>query len=349
MNEPVRVALDVMGADRGIEAAIAGAEIALEWNPRIKYLLFGDQAGLTPLLSTRRKLAAVADIVHTDIWVHMADRPSQALRRGRGKSSMWLAIDAVKRDRADVAVSAGNTGALTAMGRIHLAMTPGIFRPAIAALWPTLKGESVVLDLGATIGGDARHLVQLAIMGTAMARKLFNKGRPTVALLNIGVEEMKGLESIREAGRILREMASDEFDYIGFIEGHDVGIGAADVIVTEGFTGNIALKIAEGTARQMVAYFKRAMSRTILSKIAAVLARPSLGYVREIMDANKRNGAVLLGLNGLVIKSHGNANAEGFARAIDVGYRLARDRLLEKIKHDATVSSGLPTLQSAAR
>jgi glycerol-3-phosphate acyltransferase PlsX len=244
---------------------------------------------------------------------------------------MWLAVDAVKQDRADVAISAGNTGALTATGRIHLDTAPGIDRPGMAALWPTLKGDSVVLDLGASIGGDAWHLVRLGIMGAAMARSLFAKICPTVALLNIGVEEIKGLESIREAGRILRDTSSGDFDYVGFIEGHDIGMGVADVIVTQGFTGNVALKIAEGTAKQMVAYFRHAMSQTIVSRIAALLAKPSLEYVREVMDANKRNGAVLLGLRGLVIKSHGSASEEGFAQAIDLGYRFARDDLNEKI------------------
>ena len=320
-----------MGADHGVGAIISGAEIALRRNPEISYLLFGDRFDLDPLLRARPTLASAAEIVHTDIWIPMTERPSRALRRGRGTSSMWLAIDAVKRHAADVAISAGNTGALTAMGRLHLAMPAGIDRPAIAALWPTLKGNSVVLDLGATIGGDAHHLVQLAIMGAAMAQILFDRRSPTVALLNIGVEEMKGLESIREAGRILRETSFRSLDYIGFIEGHDVGMGVADVIVTEGFAGNIALKIAEGTARQMVAYFKHAMSQTLLSKIAAAMARPSFRQVREVMDANRRNGAVLLGLNGLVIKSHGNANEEGFARAINVAQYLARHHLLEKI------------------
>jgi glycerol-3-phosphate acyltransferase PlsX len=320
-----------MGADRGVGAVISGAEIALKRNSAIRYLLFGDQSDLEPLLRARPALASAAEVIHTDIWISMTERPSRALRRGRGRSSMWLAIDAVKRHAADVAISAGNTGALTAMGRLHLAMPAGVDRPAIAALWPTLRGDSVVLDLGASIGSEAHHLVQLAVMGAAMAQVLFDVSRPTVALLNIGVEEMKGLESIREAGRMLRERPFPDLEYIGFIEGHDVGMGVADVVVTEGFAGNIALKIAEGTAKQMVAYFKRAMSQTLLSRIAAAMARPSFSYVRDVMDANRRNGAVLLGLNGLVIKSHGNANDEGFARAIDVGHRIVRYRLLETI------------------
>jgi len=244
---------------------------------------------------------------------------------------MWMAIDAVKKGEADAVVSAGNTGALLAMARFHLKTMAGISRPAIAALWPTLRGESIVLDVGATIGGDARHLVDLATMGGAMARVLFDLERPTVGLLNIGVEEVKGLEEVREAGRILREAGRGDLDYVGFVEGDDIGKGSVDVVVTEGFSGNIALKTAEGTAKQIGEYLRNAMSRTLFAKLGYLLARNAFAALKDKMDPRKVNGGVFLGLNGVVIKSHGGTDAEGFAAAVDLGYDMARYELQAKI------------------
>ena len=245
---------------------------------------------------------------------------------------MWLAIDALKRGEADVAVSAGNTGALMAMAKFGLKTMPGISRPAIAALWPTVIGESVILDVGASIGADAEHLVDLAVMGSAMARVLYNLDRPKVGLLNIGVEEVKGLEPLREAGRILREAKLPGIDYIGFIEGTSIGEGAADVVVSEGFAGNIAIKAAEGTARQFAIYLREAMQRTLRARLGYVLARGAFAVLREKMDPRKANGGVFLGLNGIVIKSHGGTDAEGFAAAVDLGYEMVRHSLLRKIE-----------------
>jgi phosphate acyltransferase len=265
------------------------------------------------------------------VAVRMDDKPSQALRNGRWKSSMWLAIDAVKRGEADVAISAGNTGALMAMARFNLKTLDGIERPAIAGLWPTLKGQAIVLDLGASIGADAEHLVAMAVMGSAMARVLFDLERPSVGLLNIGVEEVKGLEPVREAGRILREEPPAHIDYVGFVEGDDIGKGKADVVVTEGFAGNIALKSAEGTARQIGEFLRGQIMQSFRSKLGYLFARPAFRAVREKMDPAKSNGGVFLGLNGIVIKSHGGATAEGFAVAIDIGYDMVRQDLLAKI------------------
>jgi glycerol-3-phosphate acyltransferase PlsX len=244
---------------------------------------------------------------------------------------MWLAIDAVKKGEADVAVSAGNTGALVAMARFCLRTLEGIDRPALAAIWPTISGECVVLDLGATIGGDARHLVALAVMGGAMASVLFSKARPTVGLLNIGVEEMKGHEEIREAADLLRGMNLPQLDYIGFVEGDGIGRGAADVVVSEGFSGNIALKAAEGTARQLTEILRGAMARTWRTRLGYLFARAAFRELREKMDPRRSNGSVLLGLNGVVVKSHGGTDAEGFAYAVDVGYEMVRYDLLNKI------------------
>jgi glycerol-3-phosphate acyltransferase PlsX len=228
-------------------------------------------------------------------------------------------------------VSAGNTGALMAMAKFNLRTMTDIARPAIAGLWPTTKGDSIVLDVGASIGAEADHLVDLAVMGSAMARVLFDLERPTVGLLNIGVEEVKGLESVREAGRILREANLPFLDYIGFVEGDAIGKGTADVVVSEGFSGNIAIKAAEGTARQLAEFLRAAMTRTWRARIGYLFARPAFEALRDKMDPRKANGGVFLGLNGIVVKSHGGTDAEGFAAAVDVGYDMVRYALLDKI------------------
>ena len=331
MPSKVRIALDAMGGDVGAPVVIPGAAISLDRHPETEFILVGDRARIEPELERHPRLKAASRITHTEVAVSGEDKPSQALRRGRKTSSMWLAIDAVKKGEADVAVSAGNTGALMAMARFHLRTLPGIDRPAITAVWPTMRGSSVVLDLGATIGGDARHLVALAVMGAAMASVVFGKKRPTVGLLNIGTEEIKGHEEIREAGEILRAKNLPELDYIGFVEGDGIGKGLADVIVTEGYSGNIALKAAEGTARQMADLLRNEIQRSWLSRLGYLFARNAFQALRDKMDPNKSNGGVLLGLNGLVVKSHGGINAEGFAYAIDVGYEMAKFDLLNKI------------------
>jgi glycerol-3-phosphate acyltransferase PlsX len=331
MSDKVRIALDAMGGDHGPAVVVAGADLALARHPGTEFLFFGNTALVAPLVDARPSLKAAAKLVHTDIAVRMEDKPSQALRYGRWKSSMWLAIDAVKKGDADVAVSGGNTGALMAMSKFNLKTLPGIDRPAIAALWPTLRGESVVLDLGASIGADADHLVDLAVMGAAMARILFGLDRPSVGLLNIGVEEAKGLEPVREASAVLREQKLPGLDYHGFVDGNDIGKGTVDVVVTEGFAGNIALKTAEGTARQMAEYLKGAMTRTLSARIGYLFARSAFRELRERMDTRKANGGVFLGLNGIVIKSHGSTDAEGFAAAIGLGHGVVRDELLAKI------------------
>ena len=331
MPDKARIALDAMGGDHGPSVVLPGADISLTRHPDIEFRLYGDRAVVEPIVEGLPRLKSNAKLVHTDVSIRMGDKPSQALRRGRWKSSMWLAIDAVKKGEADVSISAGNTGALMAMARFNLKTIKGIERPAIAALWPTLKGESVVLDVGASIGADEEHLINLAAMGSAMARVLFDIERPTVGLLNVGVEEIKGLEAVREAGQRLREGNFPYFDYIGFVEGDDIGKGAADVVVTEGFAGNIALKTAEGTARQFAQYLKDAMARTLAARLGYLLARHAFRTLREKMDPRKANGGVFLGLNGIVIKSHGGTDAEGFAAAVDMGYDMFRYGLLGKI------------------
>jgi phosphate acyltransferase len=336
MPHKVRIALDAMGGDHGAAVVVPGAELSLERHPDIQFLLFGDRAELEPLLAARPKLKAASDLVHTDVVVQMHDKPSQALRKGRRRSSMWLAVDAVKKGEADVAVSAGNTGALMAMAKIDLRTMAGIERPAIAAIWPTLRGRSIVLDLGASIGADAGNLVDMAAMGSAMAGVLFGLDRPTVGLLNIGVEEVKGLEEVREAGQILRAGQWPQFEYLGFVEGSDIGKGTVDVVVTEGFSGNIALKAAEGTARQLGQLLKHELNRSPIRKLGYLLARGAFRALNQKMDPRKSNGGVFLGLNGIVIKSHGDTDAEGFACAVDLGYDMVRRELLAKISRSLT-------------
>ena len=333
MSTPLKISLDAMGGDKGPEVVIAGAHRSLTRYPAIEYLLFGDQEKLVPELKKYPELAKKADIIHTDIWVEMDEKPSQALRRGRRHSSMWMSIEAVKKGEADVCISAGNTGALMAMAKLCLRTVADVDRPAIAALWPTVRRDSIVLDVGANVGADAHQLVDYAVMGSAMARALFSKERPRIALLNVGVEEVKGLDEIKKAATLLKELDLP-FDYHGFVEGDDLGQGIVDVIVTEGFTGNIALKTAEGTAKQVATYLKDAMTRTLFTKIGALIASSGFEALKRKMDPRGLNGGVFLGLNGLVIKSHGGTDAKGFASAIDLGYDMASNNMVARLSDD---------------
>ena len=339
MTNGVRIALDAMGGDFGPSVVVPGAAIARDRRPDTSYLFFGDEKQIRPLIEQHPRLAAVSEIRHTDVFVKSDDKPSQAVRSGRRGSSMWLDIDAVKKGEADAAVSAGNTGALMAMSKICLHMLPGIERPALAAVWPTLRGESIVLDVGATIGADAEHLFDLAIMGSAMARIFFDIDRPTVGLLNVGTEEIKGLEEVKAASRRLREANIPTIDYRGFVEGDDLGKGTVDVVVTEGFTGNIALKTAEGTAKQIAQYMRDAFRSSLMSKLGALMARGAFRALKEKIDPRRVNGGLFLGLDGVIIKSHGGMDSVGFAGAIELGYDMARHRLLDKIRETITLSS----------
>lgn len=332
MSQRVCISLDAMGGDHGPATVVPGAAIARERHPETTFLMFGDEAVLTPLVEAERRLTGAVEIRHTVMAVGMDEKPSQAVRTGRGKSSMWRAIQAVKDGEADAAVSAGNTGALMAMSKICLKTLSGIERPAIACLWPTVRGESVVLDVGATIGTDAEHLVEMALMGAAMARIVFDLDRPTVGLLNVGTEDMKGNEAVKEAARLLRETAFPNLTYHGFVEGNDLGRGTVDVVVTEGFTGNIALKTAEGTAKQIGSYLRAAMSRTLSARIGYFFARQAFEALREKMNPSRANGGVFLGLEGIVIKSHGSEDAHGFASAVDLAHDMARHDLMRTIR-----------------
>ena len=321
-----------MGGDFGPPVIVDGAARALARSGDTRFLFFGKEPELGPLLAARPDLASVSTIHHTEVAVRMDDKPSQALRAGRRTSSMWLAIEAVKKGDADVAVSAGNTGALMAMAKVCLRTMHQIDRPAIAAIWPTQRGRSIVLDVGATIGADARSLVDLAIMGAAMARIVLDIERPTVGLLNVGVEEIKGLEEVKAASRILREANLPSLSYRGFVEGDDLGKGTVDVVVTEGFSGNIALKTAEGTAKQIAHYMRTALGGSLRARLGYLLARDVFDTLREKMDVRNVNGGVFLGLDGIVIKSHGGMDAIGTAGAIELGHAMVRNELLGKIR-----------------
>ncbi|RWN51203.1 phosphate acyltransferase PlsX [Mesorhizobium sp.] len=330
----IRISIDAMGGDHGPSVVIPALMTVATRRPDIRFVIYGREEAVRPELAKLPKLAEVSEFIHCEIAVRMDDKPSQALRHGRWKSSMWKAVEAVKAGTADACISAGNTGALMAMSRFCLRTMATIDRPAIAALWPTLRGESVVLDVGATIGADAHQLVDFAILGTGMARSVFGIERPSVGLLNVGVEEIKGQEEVKEAGRMLREANMASMNYHGFVEGDDIGKGTVDVVVTEGFAGNIALKTAEGTVRQIAGYLRAAMDRTLMARIGYVFAKGAFDRLREKMDVGRSNGGVFLGLNGVVVKSHGGADSDGFAAAIELGYDMVRNNLLDRIEAD---------------
>lgn len=330
----IRISVDAMGGDYGPEVTIAGAAIAQKRFPDIHLLFYGVKDVVEPVLKKYPDLAEKSTFIATETFTRMDEKPSQALRNGRGKSSMWHAIEAVKNGEADACVSAGNTGALMAMSYFCLRMMAEADRPGIAGVWPTLRGESIVLDIGATIGASADQLVDLAVMGAGMFRALYHVERPSIGLLNVGVEEVKGLDEIKQAGMMLREVQLDGLEYKGFVEGNDIGKGTVDVVVTEGFSGNIALKAAEGTARQMAKILGDAMRSSIFSRIGYLLSVGAFRKLKQKMDPGRVNGGVLLGLNGVVIKSHGGTDADGFASAIRVGYEMVNNKLLEKIAAD---------------
>lgn len=331
MTDTIRISVDAMGGDKGPRVALHGALLELRQRRNISFIFHGREPELAPLLDEFPELKAASRIVHSDTVITMDDKPSQALRKGRGNSSMWAALESVKAGEADVAVSGGNTGALMAMATFCLRPMAGISRPAIAAIWPTLRTDIIVLDVGATVGGDARQLVDFSILGAALARALFDQEAPTVGLLNVGTEEMKGHDEVKDAARALTAASGAGFVYHGFVEGDDIGKGTVDVVVTEGFTGNIALKTAEGTARQIGNYMRNAFKADILSQLGAVIAGQAIDALRRKLDPRNINGGVFLGLNGIVIKSHGGTDEVGFKAAVGLGYEMARNRLIDKI------------------
>jgi glycerol-3-phosphate acyltransferase PlsX len=330
VTEPVIVALDAMGGDHAPGSVVNGAAIAMRRLPKTEFLLFGDAARLEPLVARHKRLKDRFHIQHTDERVADDDKPSMALRAGRN-SSMRLAIDAVADGKAHCVVSAGNTGALMAMARFSLKMFPGIDRPAMASLVPTQRSESVLLDLGANIECDAENLVQFALMGEVFARTVLGQRQPSVGLLNVGSEEMKGHEAVRAAATRLRAPGSP-INFFGFVEGDDIGAGTVDVVVTDGFTGNVALKTAEGTARLVTDFLRASFRHSLTARIGYVFAAPALAKLRKRLDPRNYNGAVFLGLNGIAVKSHGGADALGFANAVGVAVDMRNNGFLDLIR-----------------
>ncbi|MEO6396798.1 MAG: phosphate acyltransferase PlsX [Devosia sp.] len=331
MSDTIRISVDAMGGDKGPRIVLHGAALALRERRDTRFIFHGREAELAPLLEEFPQLKAASRIVHSDTIITMDDKPSNALRRGRGNSSMWAAVQSVKDGEADVAISGGNTGALMAMATFCLRPIKGIDRPAIAAIWPTMRADIIVLDVGATVGGDAKQLVDFSILGGALARALFDQENPTIGLLNVGTEEMKGHDEVKEAARLLADASGSGFLYHGFVEGDDIGKGTVDVVVTEGFAGNIALKTAEGTARQIGSYIRFALKADWISTLGALLASRGLGAISRKLDPRNINGGVFLGLNGIVIKSHGGTDEIGFKSALGLAYEMARSRLIDKI------------------
>ncbi len=332
MSGGITIALDAMGGERAPEMVLKGAEMALQRCPELRYLMFGAQPELGPLLAGLPRLAAAASLHHTDEVVLDDAKPSLALRNGR-QSSMRLAIDAVADGRADGLVSAGNTGALMAMAKNVLKTLPGIDRPAIASFFPTRRGESVMLDLGANVECDAENLVQFALLGDAFARTVLGLIEPTVGLLNVGSEELKGNDAVRAAAVRLRG-AMTPIRFHGFIEGNDIAAGTVDVVVTDGFTGNIAVKTAEGTVKLFGEFLEGAFRHSLAGRIGYLFARGTLRKLRLRLDPRGYNGAVFLGLGGIAVKSHGSTDALGFANAIGVAVDMKRNGFLDRTRED---------------
>ena len=332
MLDGLVISIDAMGGDDAPGVVIKGLEYFLKHEGkgrRARFLLHGDKAQLDPLLARAPRTRERSEIVHTDKTIAMDAKPSQALRRGKD-SSMWNAVAGVKAGRANIAVSAGNTGALMAMGKLQLRMKQGVQRPALAASWPNPNGISVVLDVGANIDVDAAQLTEFAVLGEAYYKAIYKKDRPTIGLLNVGTEEQKGNAVIRAAHERLRQSQLG-LNYVGYVEGNDISMGGADVIVTDGFTGNIALKTAEGTAKLIGTFFRDALQGNVWSKFTTSLNSLALLRLKRRIDPRRVNGAVFLGLNGVVIKSHGGTDAVGFANAVNIAIGLAETDFLDAI------------------
>ncbi|MEZ5691575.1 MAG: phosphate acyltransferase PlsX [Rickettsiales bacterium] len=323
------IALDAMGGDNAPECVVGGAEMALVRHPGIRFLIFGDEERISPLIKKRSVLKDACEIVHTPDFISSEDKPSIAVRRGR-TSSMWLAIQSVKEKRACAVVSAGNTGALMAISKLVLRTLPDISRPAIAALFPTLRGESVMLDLGANVESGAQDLYRFAIMGDAFARAVLGLPRPRIGLLNVGSEDLKGKTEVKDACTLLKNSPLN-LNFYGFVEGNDIATGTVDVVVTDGFTGNVALKTAEGAARLIRTYLRDALSSSPVAKAGALLASGALKGVKEKLDDRKRNGAMFLGLAGIAVKSHGGADSYSFCNAVSVAVELVAHRINDRI------------------
>ena len=347
------ISVDAMGGDRGPAAVVAGMAESAAVNPEIRFIVHGDEAQLRRLVARRKSLAGRCDIRHAEGVVTMDDKPSQIVRKGDG-TSMWSAIESVRTGEAGAAVSCGNTGALMALSMLRLRRLPGVNRPAIACLWPSLnpQGFNIMLDVGADIRADAHDLLQYALMGASYARNGLGLTEPRVGLMNVGTEEHKGRAELKQAQDLIIAAAkTGNFRYVGFVEGGDLPSSRADVIVTDGFTGNIALKTGEGTAKLVGSFLKDAFANSIMSKFAALLAMTSLKRLQKRIDPRRVNGGIFLGLNGTVIKSHGSADATGVSAAIKLAFTLAKsgfqDRLAARVAQAAATATPGPEAASS--
>jgi glycerol-3-phosphate acyltransferase PlsX len=337
-----------MGGDRGPAAVVAGIARSAKLNDKIDFILHGPEETLKKLVAKRRILDGRCTIRHATDVVSMEDKPSQVMRHGKA-TSMWSSLESVRNGEATVTVSCGNTGALMALSMIRLRKLPGVNRPAIAILWPSKnpQGFNVMLDVGADIKADAKDLLQYALMGTSYARNGLALAKPRVGLLNVGTEEHKGRAELKEAHELMQANAvNGNYEYVGFVEGGDIPGNTCDVIVTDGFTGNVALKTAEGTASLIGSLLREAFAYSPLSKIAALLAMTSMRRFKKRIDPRNVNGGVFLGLNGTVVKSHGSADAMGVSAAVKLAFELANsgfaDRLAARVASASEVDQNTP-------
>jgi glycerol-3-phosphate acyltransferase PlsX len=334
VSDPLVISIDAMGGDHGPSVVAPGLARAVRDGVPARFLLHGDQRALEAALARLPALAGRCEIRPAERVIGGDEKPAQAMRRGKG-SSLWNAVESVRAGEAAACVSAGNTGALMAIAKLQLRMMAGMERPAIVASWPTLRGATAVLDVGANISCDAQRLVEFAIMGAAFHHAVHGSARPTVGLLNVGSEEEKGHEEVRGANRVLRDMSLD-LDYRGFVEGDDIAKGTVDVVVTDGFTGNVALKTGEGVGRFVRAEMRRAFTSGPFARIGALFASAALRRLAERFDPSAINGGPFLGLNGIVVKSHGGADARGFATAIRLAADLASSDFVAQIDRNLT-------------
>ena len=340
-----RIAIDAMGGDEGVRVMVEGAALARRDHDAFQFLLVGDQTRIERALDSHPGLRGASEILHCDDVVGGDEQPSKALRRAK-TTSMGLAVNAVKTGEAGAAVSAGNTGALMAMSKLALRTMPGIDRPALAGLLPTLEEHDVVmLDLGANTEANTRNLVQFAVMGAAYSRIINGFERPRVRLLNIGTEDIKGTDALRDAAAQLQAASDDEggglaLEFSGFVESDKINRGETHVVVTDGFSGNIALKAIEGSARFVTDLLRQAFTSSLRSKFGFLVSKPATELLRHHLDPNNHNGAVFLGLNGVIVKSHGSANARGVSNAVEVAARLLSNKLTERIAQDLDQVSG---------
>lgn len=330
-----RIAIDAMGGDEGVRVMVEGAALARRRHDRFQFLLVGDETRIKAALDHHPNLRGASEVLHATDTIAGDEKPSQALRRSK-TTSMGLAVNAVKTGEAGAAVSGGNTGALMAIAKLALRTMPGIDRPALAALLPTLgDNDLVMLDLGANTECDARNLVEFAVMGAAYSRVATGRASPRVRLLNIGTEEIKGTDSLQQAAAVLRRAEGKlAMSFDGYAEADILGSGQFDVVVSDGFSGNIALKAVEGTAKFVADLLRRSFASSLRSKFGFLISRPATELLRHHLDPNNHNGAVFLGLNGIVVKSHGGASAAGVANAVAVTARLLEEDVTERIKAD---------------